>query len=459
MRPSTKLQIEVWKLHKTLPNPKEHEPFVISKHDLYYTTHYKNLVCLECNHTWKPGEVFWKNNSTNRLHQVTCPSCNQRLKKITINNGDFLKIISYSVVQVVERFQVVRYFTCWKRMHKNKKPEYWFRSIFEEWKDYDKNKSVVIGRNITWTGDGFTSSDYEVRRNKNPYGGMTKYDRFGSNFNCPGAEFLPRFDKYGLKKHNNQNCDWRQLIYKLEMQPKVETLLKARQYDLLFHAVHVDSKYNTYWPQIRIMLRNKYKISDVGMWYDYLQLLNEFGKDIRNPKFILPKNLKRAHNEYVVRKQKKIDKANAQRELIRQEKEREQAAKDKILIDMKLEVFKDFSIQKGKIKIVTLIEEEEVKKEGKVLKHCVHANGYHKKAGILLMSARLDGKRLETIELSLSSLQIIQARGVDNKITQHHDEILDIIKKNIKKISKLVEDFKKSRQEDLKILTQSEEAA
>jgi len=344
-------------------------------------------------------------------------------------------------------------------MYKNKKPVHHFRSVFEEWTDYEKNKKVVVGRNTTWTGDGFTSSDYEVRRNKSQYGGMTEYDRFASDYNCPGAEFLPRFDKYAFNKHSGHDCDWRYLIRKIELQPRIETLLKARQYELLLHAVHKDSHYNSYWPQIRIMLRNKYKVSDAGIWYDYLKLLVEFGKDIRSPKFILPKNLKRAHNFYVAKKQKKTDKEIAQRELVRQEREREQAAKDKILIDMKLEVFKDFALEKGKMKIVTLIEEEDVKQEGKILKHCVHTNGYHKKAGILLMSARLGGKRLETIELSLSSFKIIQARGIDNKPTQYHDEIIDIIKRNIKKISKLVEEFKKLKEEDSKLLTQNEEAA
>ena len=39
MKPKTKLQVEVWNLHKRLDNPKEHEPYVISKHKFYYTTH------------------------------------------------------------------------------------------------------------------------------------------------------------------------------------------------------------------------------------------------------------------------------------------------------------------------------------------------------------------------------------------------------------------------------------
>jgi len=439
MKPKTRLQVEVWNLHRKLSKPVEHEPFVISKHDFYYTTHYKNLICLECNHTWKPdvGKSF---------SSTACPSCKKKVKKLEIHNGQFIRILSYSVVQVVDRFQVVRYFSCWKIMYKDKKPTYNFRSLFEEWTDYDKNKKVVIGRNTTWTGDGFSSSDYEVRYN-NPRYGQSEYDRFASNFNCPDAEFLPRFKKYGLGK-DFHNCDYRYLLKRLEYSPKVETLLKAKQKELLFYAVHKDERYNLYWPQIKILLRHKYKLNDAGIWYDYLELLKYFKKDIRNPKMILPQNLKKAHNEYVAKKQKVIDKQNAEREIKRQENERLRAEAEVALKNIKSEVFKDFALKHGKIQIVPLLEDADVKEEGKVLKHCVHTNNYHKKSGILLMSARIDGKRLETIEISLATYSIIQCRGFDNKPTEYHQQIIDTLKKNMGKISRLVEKQKQLKEAD-----------
>ncbi|WP_281321989.1 PcfJ domain-containing protein [Flavobacterium aestivum] len=453
MIPKTRLQLEVWNLSKNLSKPVEQEPFVISRHHFYYTTHYKNLVCLECNHLWKPEMDLWKEEAIG----VECPACNKKLNKITINNGQFTKIITYSVVQVVGRFQVIRYFSCWKSMYKNEKPSYHFRKLFEEWKDYDKNKEVVVGLNTTWTGDGFSSSGYEVRYNNRKYG-QTEYDRFVSDYNCPGAEFLPRFNKYGLG-NDFHNCDWRLLLKKLEMSPKVETLLKAKQKELLFYAVHKDERYHSYWSQIKILLRHKYKLNDAGIWYDYLQLLKEFGKDVSNPKFILPKNLKKSHNEYVAKKQVKIDKARAEREIKRQESERLKAEAEEALKSIKVEVFKDFIIKKGDVLIVPLIEDEDVKEEGKILKHCVHANGYHKKPGILLMSARVNGKRIETIEISLASYSIIQCRGKDNGITQYHNEIIEIVKRNMGKISRMVERQKKLKGLDLSLNKLQIEAA
>lgn len=437
MKPKTKLQVEVWNLHNSLAEPREHEPLISSKHDFFYTTHYKKLVCLECNHSWKPLQIWQE-----EVLGVKCPSCQKKLNKITIHNNEFIKIITYSVVQVIDRFQLIRYFSCWKNMSKTEKPRYHYRSLFEEWTDYEKNKKVVVGRNPTWTGDGFSSSDYEVRYN-NPQGWRnSEFDRFASDFNTPNPEFLPRFFKYDIVKPFH-DCDFRLLLSKVERSSKVETILKAKNKQLLEHAIHKEDYYNEFWPQIKILLRNKYKISDAGIWYDYLKLLKEFGKDIRNPTIILPKNLKKAHNEYVLRKQKKIDVENAEREVRRQINERAKAEAEEVLKNIKSEVFKDFNFKKGEMKIVVLLEDEDVKKEGKILKHCVHTNGYHKKSGILLMSARIGEKRIETIEISLATYSIIQSRGFDNEPTQYHDEIINLVKRNMHKISKLVEKHKK----------------
>ncbi|TEB41518.1 hypothetical protein D0809_25120, partial [Flavobacterium circumlabens] len=151
----------------------------------------------------------------------------------------------------------------------------------------------------------------------------------------------------------------------------------------MFYAVHKDERYYSYWSQIKILLRHKYKIKDAGIWYDYLDLLKYFNKDIRNPKIILPKNLKKAHNEYVVKKQKRIDQQNAEREVKRQENERLRAEAETALRNIKAEVFKNFSLKNDRLIIVPLIDDDDVKEEGRILKHCVHTNNYHKKSGIL----------------------------------------------------------------------------
>ena len=432
MKPRTRLQVEVWNLHKELSEPREQEDFVISNHDFYYTTHYKNLICLECNHQWKPEQVWQE-----EVLGVECPSCKKKLKKITIHNNLFEKVITYSVVQVVDRFQVFRYFSCWKSMYKNKAPRYHFRSLFEEWKDYDKNKSVIVGRNPTWCGDGFTSSDYEVRQNSRPYHQQTDFDKFVSDYNCPGAEFLPRFDKYGLTKFKH-HCDYRMLIYRLEDSPKIETLLKANQRELLFFGVYKDSRHNTYWDSVKIVIRNKYKIKDAGIWYDYLDLLRYFNKDLHNAVYVCPKNLKLEHDRLMKRKREILRLQAIEDEKLKVIKRQQKLEKAIVDYVERWKNFFDLEFKKGNISISVLKSIDEFKEEGDELKHCVYTNEYYLKEKSLILSAKVDGKRAETIELRLPELKIEQSRGLKNNATKHHDEIIDLVNKNVEKIRKIV---------------------
>jgi|GEM_PF-4537120 len=61
--------------------------------------------------------------------------------------------------------------------------------------------------------------------------------------------------------------------------------------------------------------------------------------------------------------------------------------------------------------------------------HCV--GGYHSKNDSLILSACIDGERIETIEISLSQLRVIQSRGVCNSNTKYHNQIIDLVNRNI----------------------------
>ena len=66
------------------------------------------------------------------------------------------------------------------------------------------------------------------------------------------------------------------------------------------------------------------------------------------------------------------------------------------------------------------------------MKHCVFSNGYYKRKDCLILSARdNEGKQLETIELNLKTFDIVQSRAVCNGMSEHHDRIIQLVKKNI----------------------------
>lgn len=433
MKPRTKLHHEVLSLAKNLWEPKEHEQFVIDKHDFYFTTHYKNFVCLECNHTWKPELKLWQEN----ISGVKCPSCNRKLKQLKQWNKTYERIVIYQLANVVGRFQVIRYYSCWKIMSKNNPPKYHFRSLFEEWKDWDKNKRVIIGRTMSYAGDGFSSSDYEIRNVMQSGWRAPTYDGINAEILCPNPEFLPRFDKYGLDKDINHCCDIRKLLYLMEVSPKIETLFKLRERALLYHAVYNQGGYSKYWPQIKIAIRNKYKIKDPGIWYDYLDLLVYFGKDIHNPKFICPKNLNKEHDYWMKKKQHILEQQRIERErqkaidkALRNEKDNEKYIK-------RFGKFFDLILREGDMSIHVLRSIQDFIDESQEMGHCVFTNEYYNKKSSLILSARIPGQRVATVELSLKNFTVLQCRGKRNVATEYNDQIIQLIQNNIKKFKSI----------------------
>lgn len=74
--------------------------------------------------------------------------------------------------------------------------------------------------------------------------------------------------------------------------------------------------------------------------------------------------------------------------------------------------------------------------EGDALHHCVGRENYFLNPKCLILSARINGRRIETVELSLTSFKILQSRGLQNKSTEYHDRIIALVRKNVKHVRK-----------------------
>jgi len=59
--------------------------------------------------------------------------------------------------------------------------------------------------------------------------------------------------------------------------------------------------------------------------------------------------------------------------------------------------------------------------------------GYYQKRDSLILSARnkVDGQRVETVELNLKTFAVMQSRGVQNSVTPYHNEIVGLVNQNI----------------------------
>ena len=70
--------------------------------------------------------------------------------------------------------------------------------------------------------------------------------------------------------------------------------------------------------------------------------------------------------------------------------------------------------------------------EGRAMHHCV--GRYHTKKDSLILSATINGKRIETVEVSLSQMKVVQCRGVCNSNTEYHDRIIKLVEDNAEQI-------------------------
>ena len=85
----------------------------------------------------------------------------------------------------------------------------------------------------------------------------------------------------------------------------------------------------------------------------------------------------------------------------------------------------------------TIESVEEMKLEGKQMHHCV--GSYHTLKDALIFSAIIDGKRVETGEVFLTTMKVVQRRGVCNSNTECHDRIVALVERHIDLIRQRME--------------------
>ena len=62
--------------------------------------------------------------------------------------------------------------------------------------------------------------------------------------------------------------------------------------------------------------------------------------------------------------------------------------------------------------------------------------GYHNRENSLILSATIDGRRIETVEVSLKTFEVVQCRGLCNENTEYHERIIDLVNRNAHQIRK-----------------------
>jgi hypothetical protein len=376
----------------------------------------KGIVsCLECGHEWTDKTV--------EKHCI-CPHCRSKLQIADTRKCVFKQYEYFCIITTCADFQVLRIFYLQSYAKVGEKTQYFHSEVVQRWIAPDgKHATLAKLRPMGYLVDTWTfSGTLEIRPEKPLYNIIPA---------CvyPRRRLIPELKRSG---YSGEFCKLTpfDLFHSLLSDSRAETLLKAGQTGLLvffagngFH--HIDN----YWASARICIRNAYRVDDASLWRDYIDLFRFFGKDVRNAKYVCPADLKTEHDRYVQKKRE------WQEQLRREEARKKATESEAAFKETKGRLF-GIQFTDGLITVRILESVEEIMQEGERLHHCVFVSEYHLKPDSLILSARIEGKPVETVELSLAKWQVVQSRGACNKNTEYHERIIELVEKNISLIRK-----------------------
>ncbi|NCB83667.1 MAG: PcfJ-like protein [Bacteroidia bacterium] len=418
MKPKTKFQKQVAEQSKRLaPITRKQRDWAFQNCLEHQARRLKNgkLTCLECGHSWAGGHTLAES-----ICSCTCPHCQAELKVIDTRKQSFKQAEYYGIYTVCGSFQVLRYFFLEKHCRVGSPARLHCREVVQHW-IAPNGKCAIMARsrsmNVLYYDVWNWSSALEIRQERQAHlvSPVAVY---------PHKRFIPEVKRNGFRG-NFYGLLPRNFFRNILTDSRMETLLKSGQIGLFrYFSVERSKDIADFWASIRICIRNKYAVSDASLWCDYVNLLRFFGKDLSNAKFVCPTDLKAEHDRWMLKKQ------TWNKHQKREERRKQLLQNEQAYSDLKAN-FIGLEFSEGKLHIRVLKDVNEFYEEGNTLKHCVFTNEYFLKPDTLVFSAQIDGQRIETVEVSLESFQVIQSRGLFNQNTEFHDQIVSIVNRNV----------------------------
>ena len=374
-------------------------------------------TCMDCGYSWQMIEP---------TEHCTCPQCGAGLEVITTRARKLKQRQYFTVLTTSGRYQVLRMYLLIAGMEKGYQASSSVMEIGQYWWDECGRQSIVaVQRTMGHYIDSFAYySPMAIRRDNEAYRFVARCPL------CPKVKLSDTLKRNGF----DGKCYGiapTSLIPALLTDSRAETLMKAGRIEHLRYFLSRARTIDEYWPAYKITLRRGYDITDIALWCDYVDMLRRLGKDTHNAHYVCPEDLQAAHDTA----QRKLQ---AQREKEAEAQRRQKAIENEERFQALKAPFFGIAFTDGTIQIRVLESVQEYIEEGQALHHCVFTNEYHLKEQSLILSARIEGKRIETIEVSLETMEVLQCRGLQNKNTEYHDRIIDLVHRNIKQIQSRV---------------------
>lgn len=437
MKPKTAIQKKVARLSATLrpiTATQEQWAYTHCVEHFAYRTKSGILTCGDCGHQWESGN----GSLCDTLADCRCPHCGAELKVNDTRKRTYNETRYFSVITTCGGFQVIRVAQIRYTSRKGEPMKLYCHEVVQRWISPDGNVSTMAllrGFPFYYCDLWALESDMEIRSHNDLYDNVVIWSDV-----YPRKNVIPQLKRNGFKG-DFHGISPVTLFKRLLSDPRMETLMKGGKIEEMRYFMLNPANTDDFWASYLIAKRHRYQINNISMWCDYLRMLVNLGEDIRNPKNICPEDFIEAHdkvNRRIEAKHRK-ERAEAQRRMEIERREREQR---KLLQEQQRE--EDFKALKSKffgliitdneISVKVLESIEEYYEEGKVQNICVFGSEYYKKADTLVLSARIDGKIIETVEVDLQTLKVVQCHGRDNEDTKYHQRIIDLVNSNAKLI-------------------------
>ena len=366
-------------------------------------------TCMDCGHSW----VMNRHRET-----CTCPHCRAKLQVKETFQRKLQQKHYFTTLTACGEYQVLRIFLLVAEMEKGSKAEYYALEIGQYWWNAQGRKALVaIQRILGHYVDTFSFCAPMAIRNDNE---AYRYAAYSPTY--------PKFKASDTLRRNGFKDDFHDippttLISALLTDSRAETLLKAGRTDHLRYFLGNKRTFEKLWKSYKIAVRNGYEIADISLWSDYVDTLRRLGKDIHNPKYLCPTDLKGEHD----RRHEELLRLREREEI--EQKQKKAMEDEKRFKELKSKFF-GIHFTDGTIQVHVLESVREHLEEGATMHHCVFSNEYYLKEDSLILSATIEGKRIETIEVSLRTLEVVQSRGVCNKNTEYHEQIVNLVNAN-----------------------------
>ncbi len=422
MTPKTKIQKEVARLSATLRPISDAQIEWAYKHcieHIAYRTKNGTITCSDCGHVWHS-----KSTLADTLCGCRCPICGAELKVEETRKRTRHQTRYFCVITSRKDFQVIRVAQVRYESRKGEPMKFYCTEVVQRWIAQDgKVTDMALLRGFTfcycdvWALD----SNMEVR----PYNSL--YDEVVAWSDVyPRMSILPQLKRNGFKG-NFHGVSPVRLFKALLSDPRMETLMKAGEIEEMKYFLSNPVTADNLWASYLIAKRHHYNLD----------------KDIRNPKNICPQDFIKAHDRVNRLIDAKREKARAERErqyeIERREREQQRLLKEKENEDKFIALKSKFFglvIADNELTIKVLESIDEYYEEGRKQDICVFGAGYYRKENTLILSARIDGEIIETVEVDLRTLKVVQCHGKYNKDTEYHDRIINLVNSNAKLIRK-----------------------